>query len=186
MAKNRLSRDLWLAAGFNALTEQGPVALKAEPLARRLGTTKGSFYWHFKDVPDFQSEMLELWEARAFADIDAARAAEDNPVKRLRAISDLAARSASEDLGGVGAEPAMRAWARENEAVAAAVARIDDKRLAYLTDLLTEVGLTNQDLSRMIYGALLGMQDLSARDGVDNTQALGTLVDLILALYEEE
>ena len=29
------------------------------------------------------------------------------------------------------------------------------------------------------------MQDLSSRDGADKGQALGTLVDLILALYEE-
>ncbi|MEH6751885.1 MAG: TetR family transcriptional regulator, partial [Paracoccaceae bacterium] len=36
-------------AGLAALAEAGPVALKAEPMARRLGTTKGSFYWHFAD-----------------------------------------------------------------------------------------------------------------------------------------
>ena len=34
-----------------ALAETGPEALKAEPLAARLGVSKGSFYWHFRDVP---------------------------------------------------------------------------------------------------------------------------------------
>lgn len=186
MAKNRLSRELWLAAGFKALTEQGPVALKAEPLARRLGTTKGSFYWHFQDVPAFQSAMLELWQQRAFAEIVAALEVEDNPVKRLRALSDIAAKSAPEEFGGAGAEPAIRAWARENGAVAEAMDQIDEKRLEYLNALLAEIGLTNKELSRIIYGALLGMQELSTRDNIDNTQAMGTLVDLILALYEEE
>jgi AcrR family transcriptional regulator len=186
MAKNRLSRELWLAAGFKALTEQGPIALKAEPLARRLGTTKGSFYWHFKDGPEFQAAMLSLWEERAYSDIVAGLETEESPVKRLRTLSDIAAQSAPEEFGGAGAEPAIRAWARENHIVAEAVDRIDAKRMAYLTALLTEIGLTNSDLSRIIYGALLGMQDLSTRDGADNSQALGTLVDLIIALYEEE
>ena len=102
------------------------------------------------------------------------------------AAVDIAAQSAPEEFGGAGAEPAIRAWARENHIVADAVDRIDAKRMAYLTALLTEIGLTNSDLSRIIYGALLGMQDLSTRDGADNSQALGTLVDLIIALYEEE
>ncbi len=186
MVKNRLSRELWLAAGFKALTEQGPVALKAEPLARRLNTTKGSFYWHFQDVPAFQNAMLELWEERAFSEIVAALEVEDNPVKRLRRLSDIAAQSAPEEFGGAGAEPAIRAWARENDAVAKAMDRIDAKRMEYLNTLLAEIGLTNSELSRIIYGALLGMQELSTRDGTDNTQPLGTLVDLILALYEEE
>ncbi|MFY0594824.1 MAG: TetR/AcrR family transcriptional regulator [Cognatishimia sp.] len=185
MAKNRLSRELWLAAGFKALTEQGPVALKAEPLARRLETTKGSFYWHFQDVPAFQSAMLELWEQRAYSEIVEALEAEENPIKRLRTLGDIATKSAPEEFGGSGAEPAIRAWARENTAVADAMDRIDGKRMGYLNSLLAEIGLTNAELSRIIYGALLGMQELSTRDKTDNRQAMGTLVDLILALYED-
>lgn len=183
MAKNRLSRELWLAAGFQALTEQGPVALKAEPLARRLGTTKGSFYWHFQDVPAFQSAMLALWEEQAEAEIEAAANIQDSPVKRLRALGDSIS---DETANKASAEPAIRAWARENDAVAEAMDRIDAKRQDYLNTLLAEIGLTNGELSRIIYGALLGMQELSTRDQTNNTQAMGTVVDLILALYEEE
>lgn len=130
--------------------------------------------------------MLDLWESRAVSDLDTAQGIDENPVKRLRALSDLANKSAAEEFGGAEAEPAIRAWARENDAVAEAMDRIDAKRQDYLKDLLTEIGLTNAELSRIIYGALLGMQELSTRDGMDNAQSLGTLVDLILALYEEE
>ncbi|MFN3661424.1 TetR family transcriptional regulator [Yoonia sp.] len=45
----------WLMAGFRALASHGPSALRAAALARDLGTTKGSFYWHFKDLPDYLS-----------------------------------------------------------------------------------------------------------------------------------
>ena len=62
MTKSRLSPDKWLTAGFEALVASGPSALAAEPLARALGTTKGSFYWHFKDVPAFQDALLAAWQ----------------------------------------------------------------------------------------------------------------------------
>jgi len=179
MAKNRLSRELWLAAGVQALVEQGPVALKAEPLARRLGTTKGSFYWHFQDVPAFQDALLAQWEQEVAACVQAAQESDMPAVQRLRTLQTAIAETET-----TGLEPAIRAWARENESVAGAVARIDALRQDHLMTLLSEIGLTNADLSRIIYGALLGMQELSTRDGQDNAEALGTLVDLILALYE--
>ncbi len=185
MAKNRLSPEDWLSAGFRALSTDGPNALKAEPLARRLGTTKGSFYWHFEDVPTFQAAMLQLWEDRAYVAVVEDLNKEPNPIKRLRALASAAAESAPEEFGGKGAEPSIRAWARESQTVAKAVKRIDDLRMSYVRDLLTEIGLTNSELTRLLYGAFIGMQELSTRDDESNSDAMGTLVDLILALYED-
>ncbi|TYP87983.1 TetR family transcriptional regulator [Blastococcus xanthinilyticus] len=36
--------------------------LAIEPLAKSLGTTKGSFYWHFRDREELISAALERWE----------------------------------------------------------------------------------------------------------------------------
>jgi len=63
----RLTRDIWIDAGLKALVSDGPAALAAEPMARRMKTTKGSFYWHFKDVPahallaDPLEVQMRLW-----------------------------------------------------------------------------------------------------------------------------
>ena len=65
MTQARLSKQDWISAGFSALQANGPSALKAEPLARALNTTKGSFYWHFRDVPAFHKHMLTHWEDEA-------------------------------------------------------------------------------------------------------------------------
>jgi Bacterial regulatory proteins, tetR family len=43
---SRLSVDDWIQAGFAILAEEGIKALKIDRLCRRLGVTKGSFYWH--------------------------------------------------------------------------------------------------------------------------------------------
>ena len=184
MTATRLSPDSWINAGFNALVAQGPSALKAEALARGLKTTKGSFYWHFKDVPAFHDAMLRHWEASSLAALDSALADDGNAVQRLRHF----AQSGSSDHGNLAAhgaalEPAIRAWAHENETAAATVAHVDTRRMEALDTLLSEIGLSNPELARILYGARLGMAEMSGRDGIDNENALGTLVDLILALY---
>lgn len=184
MTATRLSPDSWINAGFQALVAQGPSALKAEALARGLQTTKGSFYWHFKDVPAFHETMLSQWEEASLAALEAALVGEGSAVQRLRhfAQSDPTAQNGLASHGAA-LEPAIRAWAHENAEAAATVARVDARHMEALDTLLAEIGLSNPELSRILYGARLGMAEMSGRDGTDNKNALGTLVDLILALY---
>ncbi|CUH53965.1 TetR/AcrR family transcriptional regulator [Shimia marina] len=182
----RLSKDDWLQAGCVALTEAGPKALKAEPLARRLGTTKGSFYWHFEDVPTFHRALMQMWKNRAYEDIVTLLDQQDSPVLKLRQLAQIAGSGAPEEFGGLGLEPAIRAWARESEAVAQAVGDVDRKRMGYVQELFEAIGLTNPELTRLLYAAFVGMEELSTHDQADNSSALGTLVDLILALHEAD
>ena len=49
----RLSREGWLARALEVLGKKGAGQLAVESLARQLGVTKGSFYWHFRDRDDF-------------------------------------------------------------------------------------------------------------------------------------
>ena len=51
----RLSADDWAQAALEQIAEQGVAAVAVEPLARRLGVTKGSFYWHFPSREDRKS-----------------------------------------------------------------------------------------------------------------------------------
>ncbi len=59
---------------------------------------------------------------------------------------------------------------------------MDGRRLGFLENLLTETGISNPEWARIIYSADIGMEDLSSRDARDNTNAMGSLVDLVLAL----
>lgn len=180
--KSKQDANAWLRAGFRALVETGPGALKAEPLARQLETTKGSFYWHFPNVPGFHIAMMAYWEQRAFTDIVAFVEAEPSPTLRLRKLGQIAAQAAGPEYGGQDVEPAIRAWARSDPMVAQAVRRIDDQRLAYLTKLLSEIGLGNPVFARLIYAGLIGLEDLASRDQIDSDGAMATLIDLILTV----
>jgi AcrR family transcriptional regulator len=182
-AKPRLSSKDWIAAGFRALVTKGPEALKAEPLARDLGTTKGSFYWHFKDVPDFKTKMLNHWQGAVIGALSAAVDSGGTASQRLYRINEISSHEGG-NLGGAGLEPAIRAWAQSDAEVADAVEEIDAKRLAYLAATLKQLGLTNPEFARIIYGAYIGMGTLSATDGQDNTDALSTLTAAMLALQD--
>lgn len=180
---SRLSPEDWLLAGFRALAKEGPQALKAEKLARDLGTTKGSFYWHFKDVPDFKARMLAHWHERAYAAVTRTVAQQGTATERLYRLVEIAA-SQDRMHGGADTEPAIRAWARSDPAVAEAVREIDAQRLSYTAGLLAELGLTNPDFARILYGAYIGMGTLSATDGAANHDAMSTLTAALLALQD--
>src|SRR5271170_6272302 len=58
---DQLSARDWLDRGLKVLAEQGFTALKAEPLAKAMGVSRGSFYWHFADVEAFHAAILRHW-----------------------------------------------------------------------------------------------------------------------------
>lgn len=174
MKHARLNREKWINAGLTALRSDGPPALRAEPLARRLGTTKGSFYWHFADVPAFHDALLDHWKSRAFADVVALLEGQGNSATRLQ---DFGAHVLDDTTA-----PAIRSWAQEHKGAADALAQVDAERLTYMGTLLLQLGLKNPDFARAAYGALIGMPMLPKSKRHDSANAYTALIDLVLAL----
>ena len=58
---DKLSATDWLDQGLRTLAESGFTALKAEPLAKAMGVSRGSFYWHFADIGAFHTALLQHW-----------------------------------------------------------------------------------------------------------------------------
>lgn len=179
MKKQRLSPEDWIFCGFNTLADQGPSALKAEVLARRLGTTKGSFYWHFKDVADFHAAMMALWEQRAVTDIIAALEEIPSAPDRLRQL----ARLTEETPDGLDpthqVEAAIRAWAGSVPLVRDTVSRVDARRMDYLRDLLIACDLPARH-AKMIYATYVGLEGL-AKAPDDPPDILLGLINLLLS-----
>lgn len=53
----------WEQSALELIAEKGVAGLGVEPLARRMGITKGSFYWHFNDREDLLRRALSRWES---------------------------------------------------------------------------------------------------------------------------
>ncbi len=172
MKRQRHSRQSWVELGLASLVSQGPASLAAEPLARELGTTKGSFYWHFKDVPEFQSAVVKHWQNHAFAEVLQALEETGNAEQRLRRFG--------KDILSNEHDAAMRAWGLANATVAKAVAQVDAERLKYVANLLRHLGIANEDFARSCLAALIGLPGIAKK--AQSQRAFETMVDLVLAL----
>jgi AcrR family transcriptional regulator len=150
----RLGRADWLQAALAALAESGVDGVRVESLARRLGVTKGSFYWHFADRAALLAALLDEWEQRAtLAVIDDVEASGGGAAERLLALFRLAF-AADGRL-----DRRLRAWAEDDEGAAAVLRRLDKRRLDYLRRLFTELGLPAAQAAlraELAYTALLG------------------------------
>ena len=85
-ARNRLSAADWERAALDALAECGVSAVAVESLARRLGVTKGSFYWHFSSREALLTAALERWEREDEDLVLAPMAAVADPRERVREL----------------------------------------------------------------------------------------------------
>ncbi len=163
MKKNLTKRD-WLQAGFRALTQYGPSALKAEPLAKSLKVSKGSFYWHFKDIADFKAAMIQHWQQSATADIiSQIKAGTSKPELQLRALIAASTALPHSNYGGPASESAIRDWARYEATIAKTITEIDQKRLAFTASLFEKYGQKKTQAhqsARLLYSALIGLDTL--------------------------
>src|SRR3954452_14910790 len=121
MATTRTPPARWVDAGIEALAEGGPDAIRIEPLAQRLGVTKGGFYWHFKDRTALLAEVLDRWQRESLEDVIASIEDSGGDARqKLRRLFSLAA--ARPDL--LRADLAVRDWARRDSAVADRLRRV--------------------------------------------------------------
>ena len=173
----------WIKAAFRALTEGGAPAVRVERLARELGVTKGSFYWHFRDLPALQAAMLDHWQEVATESIirSVQVAGADLKDTLVGLFSDTIEAPAVE-YGGALAELAIREWARQHEGAAAALARVDARRLSFLTAQLETHGIAPKiagQRAALFYAALIGAEQLSATAPLSR-ETVGAFVEGLL------
>jgi CubicO group peptidase (beta-lactamase class C family) len=139
---DRLGKEDWLRAARLALLRQGPDAVRVEPLARDLGVTKGSFYWHFRDRGDLLETLLVEWESETGLLTDALRQA--NPRGQLPAIMDeLARRNVASERGESPSDAAIFAWAGVDPGVAARANKAEAERMALFRKLTKRAGVAD-------------------------------------------
>jgi AcrR family transcriptional regulator len=175
-----LDRSAWVEGAYAQFTAGGLETVRVEPLARVLGATKGSFYWHFADRADLLAAVLERW-GEATEEI-VARASGPDPRERLLAIVRDVAQSP-----GAGRGEALLYGQTGDPAIAAVVDRVTARRLGVVSDLLQEIGFAPSQArarANLALAAALGHQQLAlARTPATATSARerGATVELLLA-----
>lgn len=150
---DQLSARDWLDAGLKVLATNGVGALKAEPLAKAMGVSRGSFYWHFADIGAFRTAILAHWREvsaeRIIAGLEAAAATEDPLLLLLRWTFS----------SRLALEKAVRSWATFDAEAKRAVQAIDRRRMDYIEGRLRAAGCAAeiaQARAQILYWAFVG------------------------------
>jgi AcrR family transcriptional regulator len=138
---DQLSAQDWVDLGLKTLAKSGFTALKAEPLAKAMGVSRGSFYWHFADIGTFHAAVLARWREvateRIIAGVEAAR-------DKDRAEDPLAVLLKLTFGSRLALERAVRSWAANDARARTAVVAVDRRRLDYIEGLLRQSGLAEE------------------------------------------
>ncbi|MBL8479429.1 MAG: TetR/AcrR family transcriptional regulator, partial [Sterolibacteriaceae bacterium] len=157
--RTALDRDAWIKGAIAILAEHGPERLRVEVLAKRLGVTKGSFYWHFKDRRDLQDAVLDLWKDGRIRDIRKQTQAQPGG-EAAALLHTIEVYASARNRKGIAIEAAVRDWARRDPQAAAVVEEVDAERLACACRLFLARGIKEEEArarSLMLYAYVFGV-----------------------------
>ena len=163
----RLSADDWVAAALDVLVSDGISAVKVLPLAKRLGVTRGSFYWHFENHEALLNRLLEVWEETNSGSIIRAATLEGSIVDRYVALMRCW-------LGMERFDPrlevAVRNWGRSNPELWQKLRATDERRVNACVEMLAaEVSdpVMRLHRARTIYFLQMGWYELEVNEPMD-------------------
>lgn len=180
-APTRTPRERWITAGLAALATGGPRAVRIEALAKDLGVTKGGFYGFFADRDALLEAMLDQWEHESIDEsIATARLEGGDARTRIHRLGHLT----FSDDHLLPIDLAIRDWARQDDAVAARLRRVDSRRME---ELRLHIGTFCYDpdeveaRSLLAFCAAIGSHFLAAEhDGRTRAEVLALAAEIVL------
>ncbi len=177
---DRLGPKAWIDAAYTRFREGGVNAVRVDPLAKGLGITRGSFYWHFKDRAALLHAVLIRWREeeteRTIADNEASGG--DASTRLLRLLHTCNADDGRLEVG-------MRDWALQDEEAQKEVRLIDTRRVQYMTALAEEAGVPSDVAKarcRVAYLAWLGSyQEATVTSREELGADMDTLWQMVMA-----
>lgn len=157
--RTALDREAWIRGAIAILAEHGAERLRVEVLAKRLGVTKGSFYWHFKDRRDLQDAVLDFWKEGRIRDIRKQTQAQPGG-EAAALLHTIEVYASARNRKGIAIEAAVRDWARRDPRAVAVVEEVDAERLACSCRLFLACGIEQEEArarSLLLYAYVFGV-----------------------------
>jgi AcrR family transcriptional regulator len=158
VSRAQLSAQDWTDAALRALADGGVAAVRVDVLARGLGVTRGSFYWHFADRDALLQAALEQWERTVTAQVIERMENVASPLARFEQLVRVA--FGAEAIPGL--QPAILAHA-SHPVVEPVLRRVTTRRIDYIAGIYADLGLTPTAARRravICYATYLGWLDL--------------------------
>src|SRR6056297_179347 len=159
--KVTLSASDWEQAALELIAEKGVSALAVESLARRLGITKGSFYWHFGSRDELLEQALKRWERR---DLEHLARSLDSQQPAAERLAEFILRTSRQNRSHQ--IHAALCAASDHPRVRPYIERITQRRLRYLTKAFRELGMDDdaaRHRARLTYTSYVGYIQLQIR-----------------------
>jgi AcrR family transcriptional regulator len=140
-APDFLSREDWLQAAVRLLIQEGIDQVKVQRLGKALKTSRGSFYWHFRDRADLLDAILHRWEESNTGQLIAALGPADRPLEqRILSLFTLWV-----DPSYPRFDNAVRAWAAKSAKVRRVQRAADQRRLRHIEQMFLDAGYPPQE-----------------------------------------
>lgn len=164
--RSKLNAGDWEQQALVLIAEQGIRAVAVESLARRMGVTKGSFYWHFPNRDALLERSLLRWEKHDAANLQASLGAISDPRERLRSFFR---RTGREKLThNVYSSLCM---ASDHPKVEPLLERVAERRMKHIESAFGEIGFEPAEAShraRLTYSTYLGFLQLQRQHQTPN------------------
>ena len=152
--KVMLSAQDWAEAALDAIGRRGVEGVAVEPIARELGVTKGSFYWHFPNREALLVAALQRWEARETDEVLDRVQQETDPRARVkRLITEVNTSKKASRIYSALSSATKPAFVRDY------VERVSKRRLDFIIDSYAALGLSADNARRwalMTFSVFLG------------------------------
>jgi AcrR family transcriptional regulator len=152
--RSTLSAADWEKEALVLIAEKGIQAVAIEPLARRMGITKGSFYWHFSNRESLLEQVLQQWEEHDARNLNASLGEINDPRERLTSFFRRASREklTHEVYNALCAAP-------DHPQVEPVLERVAQRRMEHIAAAFRELGFELDSAlhrARLTYSAYLG------------------------------
>ena len=168
-----LGREIWLDTARRALIEEGTAGVEINKLAERLRSSRGGFYWFFKDRAQLRRELLDYWVRTSTVLFERIlQTPGRNGMEEYLALTNLWIDEKEYDPKWDGA---VRDWARTSEAVRKVVQAVDQKRIAVLEQIFNDIGYTGKEAhirARVMYYHQVGYYAMGVQESQRERRAL--------------
>lgn len=169
----KATREDWIAAALEILVSDGVDSVKILTLADRLGVSRSSFYWYFKNREELLAALLAHWQDTNTRGIVAQASAPSASI--VQGVTNVFRCWIDERLFDPQLDFAVRDWARRSDRVRAELRSADDLRVAAIAELFRRHGWTETEAfvrARVLYFMQIGYYALDLGESLARRREL--------------
>lgn len=156
-AARKETPDIWLDAAYEVLIEAGVDAVRVASLAQKIGLSRASFYWAYKDREELLQALLDRWRSKNT----------DSIIRQSDSYADTIVEATLNvfdcwflpEMFDSRLEFAVRSWAMQSVALQAELQSADRARTEAIKRMLTRFNMLDETAevrARSVYLVQIG------------------------------